>query len=81
MTSDAEKKIEEAVLALLYATSFEQGGARCAWKTYDWGITEQLFEQGFIDDPRNNRKSVVLTPEGVKHAKALAEKLFRGSAP
>ncbi len=52
MTSDAEKKIEEAVLALLYATSFEQGGARCAWKTYDWGITERLFEQGFIDDPR-----------------------------
>ena len=81
MSSDAEKKIEEAVLALLYATSFEQGGARCAWKTYDWGITERLFEQGFIDDPRNNRKSVVLTPEGLKHAKALAEKLFGGSAP
>jgi hypothetical protein len=28
VTSDAEKKIEEAVLALLYTTSFEQGGAR-----------------------------------------------------
>jgi hypothetical protein len=72
-------KFEKTVLALLYTTSFEQGGARCAWKTYDWDITERLFEQGFIDDPRNNRKSVVLTPEGEKHAKALAEKLFGSS--
>src|SRR5437762_13782025 len=34
-----EGKVEEAVLALLYFGSFERPGARCAWKTYEWGIT------------------------------------------
>jgi hypothetical protein len=27
-----EKKVEEAVLALLYFDSFDRPGARCAWK-------------------------------------------------
>ena len=71
-----EKKVEEAVLALLYFGSFERPGARGAWKTYDWGITERLFEQGLIDDPRGKSKSLVLTPEGETRAKAACEALF-----
>jgi hypothetical protein len=34
------------------------------WKTYDWGITERLFEQGLVYDPRGKAESVVSTPEG-----------------
>ena len=75
MTHD-EKKIEAAVLALLYYGSFERPGSRCAWKTYDWGITERLFEQGLICDPRGNSKSLVFTPEGEARAKAAFEALF-----
>ena len=71
-----EGKVEQAVLALLYFGSFERPGARCAWKTYDWGITERLFEQGLIDDPRGKSKSVVFTPEGEARAKAACEALF-----
>jgi len=63
-------------LALLYLSSFDERGVRCAWKTYDWDITGKLFELGFIDDPRNKNKSVVFTPEGVARGKAACEKLF-----
>lgn len=75
----SEDKIEEAVLALLYICSVEEHGARWSWKTYDWEVTQRLFEQGLIDDPRGKRKSVLLTPEGEARGKALAEKLFGGS--
>jgi len=77
-----EKKLETAVLALLYYGSFERPGGRCAWKTYDWAITEQLFEQGLIYDPRNKNKSLVFTPKGEARAKAAFEALFgTGGAP
>ena len=77
-----EKKIEMAVLALLYYGSFERPGNRSAWKTYDWAITERLFEQGLIGDPRGTSKSIVFTPEGEVRAKAAFEALFSaGSSP
>jgi len=77
-----EKKIEMAVLALLYYGSFERPGNRSAWKTYDWAITERLFEQGLIGDPRGTSKSLVFTPEGEARAKAAFEALFGApSAP
>ena len=81
MSAISEKKLEDAVLALLYACSFDEHGVRRSWKSYDWGITQRLFEQGFIDDPRGNRKSVLLSREGEKRGKALAEELFGESAP
>ena len=71
-----EKRIETAVLALLYYGSFERPGSRCAWKTYDWAITERLFEQGLIDDPRGKSKSVVHTQKGLDRSKELFEELF-----
>ena len=77
-----EKKIETAVLALLYYGSFERPGNRSTWKTYDWAITERLFEQGLICDPRGKSKSLVFTPEGEARAKAAFEALFgAGAAP
>ena len=71
-----EKKIETAVLALLYYGSFERPGNRSAWKTYDWAITEWLYEQGLIGDPRGASKSLMFTPEGEARAKAAFEALF-----
>lgn len=72
MTYD-EKRMEDAVLALLAATSFDEGRA---WKGYDFDIMERLHEQGFIENPANKNKSVYLTAEGLQRGRALAERLF-----
>ena len=71
-----EQKVEEAVLALLYLWSSREREHTFSWKTFDWGVTERLFEQGLIYDPRNKNKSVVFTEEGLAKAEALCEKLF-----
>ena len=81
MSGISDKKIEEAVLALLYVCSRQEVGACWSWKTYDWAVTQRLFERGFIDDPRGSKKSVMLTPEGEKLGKAIADKLFGDTTP
>jgi hypothetical protein len=71
-----ERKIDEAVLAVLYLTAFEQHGLARAWKGVDWEATGRLHAQGLIDDPKGKTKSVVFTGEGLVRAKAAAERLF-----
>lgn len=68
-----EKKIEETVLALLSLTLHEE---RRAWKGMDFEVMNRLHEQGYIDNPANKNKSVMLTNEGLSKSKALFEKLF-----
>jgi len=67
------KKIDEAVLALLYLGLHD--GVR-AWKGFDWEAIDRLHEQGHISDPRGKAKSVVLTEGGLERAERLLEKLF-----
>jgi hypothetical protein len=70
-------KIDEAVLALLYLTSFAEGkGALAltrAWKGLDWEALDRLHKKGLISDPKKKAKSVVLSQEG----RQLSEELFR----
>ena len=79
-------KIDEAALALMYLTlhdvNREFGYAR-AWKSFDWEVTDRLHEKGWIDNPANKTKSVVLTEEGLRRCEALFHKLFakEGGAP
>ncbi len=68
-----ERKIQDAVLALLYVSLHK--GHR-AWKSFDWEAMNQLHERGMILDPRSKAKSVVLTEEGEAEAERLAMKLF-----
>jgi hypothetical protein len=49
-----EAKIDEAVLAVLYLTAWEEHGLTGAWKGIDWGASNRLHERGLIDD-RNER--------------------------
>lgn len=80
MDYDADA-VDEAVLALAYLTLHE--GAR-VWKSFDWDAMNRLHEKGFISDPVNRAKSVVLTEEGLQEAERLFNKLFRqprGTAP
>jgi hypothetical protein len=68
-----ERKIDEAALALLYLTLHDDGRAR---KSFDWKAMNRLHEKGFILDPVNKAKSVVLTDTGIAESKRLFEKLF-----
>lgn len=67
-------KVDEAVLALLFLSL---GDDNRAWKGFDWDALDRLFEKGFILDPKNKNKSVVLTEAGKKQCKMLFHKLFQ----
>ncbi|MBD8874650.1 DUF6429 family protein [Rhodanobacter sp. DHB23] len=72
-----QAKIEDTVLALLAAFSFD--GSR-AWKGFDFDVMDHLHAQGFIDDPKGKAKSVWLTPEGFERGSKIAEQLFGGTS-
>ena len=67
------EKIEKAVLAMMYLTLHD--GHR-AWKQFDWETMNRLHEKGFIENPINKTKSVVLTEQGLKEAERLFKELF-----
>jgi len=66
-------KIDEMVLALLYLTTFGEEGLKRSWKGYSWDVMDRLHEKGYISDPKNNNKSVIMTEEGAQ----LSEELFK----
>ena len=70
------EKIDEVVLALLYLNFHEDHEEVRAWKSFDWNAMDRLHQKGFISDPKNKAKSVVVTEEGQKLAKELFEKHF-----
>ena len=68
-----EQKIDETVLALLYLSLHDS----CrAWKGFDFNVMNRLHEKGFIDDPVNKAKSVILTEHGIAEAERLFKALF-----
>ena len=66
------QKVEEATLALMHFTTFEDGGVHRSWKGHDWEVLNRLHEKGWISDPKSKAKSVIMTDEGA----VLAERLF-----
>ena len=68
-----ERKVDEAVLALLYLTLHD--GNR-AWKTIDFATLDRLQEQGFLSGTVTRAKSVVFTEKGLRAAEQLAAKQF-----
>lgn len=67
------KKIDEAVLALLYLTLHDDNRA---WKGHDWDAMSRLYEKGFISNPVSKAKSVVLSVRGLAESERLFNKLF-----
>ena len=65
-------RIEDAVLALLWLTSFSEGhggfACRRAWKGHDWEALGRLHQKGLISDPVGKSKSIVFTEEGAGRA-------------
>jgi len=68
-----QDKVDDVVLALLNLTLHD--GAR-AWKGFDFDVMDRLYAKGYILDPHNKNKSVVLTQEGLKRSEDLFEKHF-----
>ena len=66
-------KIDETVLALLQLTLHDEIRA---WKGIDFEVMDRLHEKGFILDPANKSKSVILTEQGLTKSKELFEALF-----
>src|SRR6516164_1712304 len=75
MEIDGEK-LEQAVLALLYLNSFQDGDGKRAWKSFPWSVMDSLHEKGYISDPATKNKSVWLSEKGAKLSEKLFEKLF-----
>ena len=71
-----EEKIDEAVLALLYLTTFRDKPCWRAWKSHDWDCLGRLHQKNYISDPATKAKSVVLTDEGAKRSQDLFLKHF-----
>ncbi len=71
-------QIDELTLLLLHLTSFKEeyglspGGQR-SWKGYPFESLDELSEKAYIINSKRS-KSVRLTEEGIKKAKALMEK-------
>ena len=65
------ERASELILALMQLTLHE--GAR-TWKSYDWEVMNDLFEGGFITDPRSKAKSVVLTEAGMDRSREMFAK-------
>ena len=69
---DAEK-LKEAALALLSLTEDVDGRV---WKALDWGLMNELFAEGWIEDPLSKYKSVLMTPAGRARAAEFLKKHF-----
>jgi hypothetical protein len=72
-------KIDEAVLALLHLTRCDGKFGATAWKGHDWDALNRLHEKGYIGNPVNKNKSVMLTEEGRAKAEEYFRKLFSNS--
>lgn len=74
---DADKeKLAEVALAILWLGAHGDNYVTRVWKSIDWDVTDLLHENGWIADPRNKAKSVILTEEGKKLAEEFFEKHF-----
>ncbi len=65
------ERATELVLALMQLTVHEKVRA---WKSYDWDVMNDLFERGYISDPRSKAKSVVLTDAGMQRSQEMFAK-------
>ena len=61
--------VEEAIVALLWLTFFDDHGQSRAWKTFERDAMDRLRERGLIYDPKSKAKSLVLTDEGKRRAR------------
>lgn len=76
-----EKSLQNLTLLLLYLNGWEEGietdtgeDLMWAWKSHSLYTMDELEKQYFIINKKKT-KSVFLTPEGIKRAKEIEQKL------
>ena len=67
------ERLAQTALALLALTLHDDGRA---WKSLDWDLMNRLHDNGWILDPRNKAKSVVLTERGEELALRYLRRFF-----
>lgn len=75
MSYDRERA-GDLVLALMQLTLHDDNRT---WKSYDWEVMNNLFDRGFITDPKSKAKSVVLTEEGLARSRAMFGKYLEAA--
>lgn len=70
------EKLAEAALGLLWLSVHGDEYGTRVWKGLDWDVMNLLYERGWISDPKNKNKSVVLTEEGKKLSEEFFEKHY-----
>ncbi len=75
-----KSKIADAAMAMLALTMFSEDGVHRAWKGIDWDVLDDLFQRGWIQDPKGKAKSVVFTAQGRAMALGCAQRLFGGTS-
>ena len=71
-----QDKLSEAALAILGLTAFRDHQIIRAWKGMDWDLLAELYERGWIGDPKGKAKSVVFTDEGARLAEEFLTRHF-----
>lgn len=59
-----EDKVDDATLALLYLTMWDDRPGTYAWKSFDRTNMDRLHQKSYIADPKSEAKSVAITKEG-----------------
>ena len=72
---DKEKLAEVALAILSLGACGDEYEAR-VWKGLDWEITDLLFINGWIGNPKGKSKSLVLTEVGEKQALVYLSRHF-----
>ena len=70
-----KENLKELTLLILYLQSWKERmeTLQRSWKGYDFDILNELSDEGLTIDSKR-AKFVLLTEEGISHAKEIAEK-------
>jgi hypothetical protein len=69
-------KVDEFALALLHLSTYDGEMGLKVWKNLDLGILTRLHEKGFISNPINSSKTVVISKEAAEKSEQLFRKHF-----
>lgn len=69
-------KLTEAALGIMWLTVHDSHTAPRVWKGIDWDVLDLMHERGWISDPKNKNKSVLLTETGRDLAQEFLQKYF-----
>jgi hypothetical protein len=54
-------RIDDAAMAFLFLTMWDESNETRAWKSFDWATTDRLHQKGYPSNPKGRSKSVIFT--------------------